>query len=114
MRPTRPPCIFEHTPNSIVCEFGLSIGIEVGTDQIDSPASSLTWFYTAGHRFSLATFRPTGLITCERLWYTDIWVEMADSRFGDALLPDGRDIYIFMLISNFFCAPFHRHLAAIV
>jgi len=58
--------------------------------------------------------RDTGLITCERLQYTDIWVEMADSRFGDALLPDGRDIYIFMLVVDFLRAPFHRHLAAIV
>ena len=98
----------------IVCEFGLSIGIEVRTDQIDSPASSLTRFYAVGHGVSLATFRPTGLITCERLRYIDIWVEMADSRFGDALLPGGRDIYIFMLVSDFLRASFHRHLAAIV
>ena len=94
--------------------FRLSIGIEVRTNQIDSPASSLTRLNAVGHGVSLATFRLTWLITCERLRYTDIWVEMADSRFGGARLPGGRDIYIFMLVSDFLRGPFHRHLAAIV
>jgi hypothetical protein len=71
------------------------IAIEVRTDHIDYPASPLTRFYAAGHRVSLATFRPTELITCQRLRYTDIWVEVADSRFGDALLTGGRGIYIY-------------------
>jgi len=46
----------------------------------------------------------------KRSRYTGIGVEMVDSRFDDALLPGGRGISIYMLVSDFLSAQFHHHL----
>ena len=37
---------------------------------------------------------------CETIYDRSIWVEMVDSRFRDALLPGGKGIYIYVLVSE--------------